>query len=434
MDSSAKLIANRFFLPRLEAFGSGLIKRGDETVMKYVKEKTYACILVMMKNRFKKDSEGRWIAKESILKMPFTQQQESEQKEEGDEEPLTWMKLICTSYSPHEKLLTEQVNPEFLKKQPNPFNARFRIGAVWNRASPDDKQWIWCNLHQLYVVSMCLTRLPSALFIHFHNLVLGKPIVPLKKALDKSDSKMVGSTMLDPTMVDPTMVDPSTSTELVPVEKKGTTGTMGTVAEKSLFSIKTLLFQAKVILSDVGSDNFGVMLSYLLYFIQHPFSPLPKLVPHDYEDYCERGLKLFQKGSGQKTVGNFIRPLLKLARDKYKLPVDIPKKKLLKNEDGKMDEGKMNDYVQKMIQSLVQVDEKVLEKIWTDKDAVQADFTSAGKQMLNDMMKGKRVTYDDSEDDSESSDDDAEETGMDFAILVLEVTGKKTKPSQEEVD
>jgi hypothetical protein len=310
----AALIAKECFIPLLQKFLNQICAGfPNETKHCQTTLRDQANQLIRWERRLTED--GKWRTTEDgddIWYKTFA----------SDDDFVHFMKYMCEQFFPfEEELLDAKINLKFFRHPENKLIQHMDMSKIWKMATPEQRNWIWSQLNMLYLVAVSLRKLPQEVFTHFHRL-------------------------LD-----------STTQNLLTGRDHGA-------------NIRALREQAMQILKEVGKDKFTALITYFFVLLQSPYSPIPELVSPDYRTYALKFLSLLRSPEGIKLVRRGMNPFLKLAKTEWNVELALPQEKDLQGEDGKTDETKMGTAFQDIVEKVLNTDEKILQNMIENKDAV----------------------------------------------------------------
>jgi len=254
------------------------------------------------------------------------------------------------------------INMSFFKHKENVLVDHCCLCPVWKVATAKQKQWIWEQLNIMYLIASSLKKVPKELFVH------------LRKLLDR-----VTQTLF----------------------KKDFAKT----------HIKEVREQAIQIMKDLGEEQFTSLVRYMFLLLNCPYSPIPEMVPFRYRSHSKKGLVLIRSPQGMKLMGQVVTPFLKLAKDDFQIPLEVPEEKEFVGSDGKMDELKMSGAFRKMIESFLQSPENVLQNLVDNKETAinKVKGTWARMTTLSILPKTTRFTMKNLDDSDDEFEEEKEE-------------------------
>lgn len=278
-----------------------------------------------------------------------------------DDQLLYFMKYLCNQFYPYEDdLLVSEINEKFFQHPQNELLKHLNLHSVWKVARLDQKQWIWEQMNILYLVAVSLKQLPQEVFVHFHKLL-----------------------------------------------ESTTQGLLS--GQESRFNIKNLRDQALQILKEVGEDKFRVLMRYFFMLLQCPYSPIPELVPVKGRKYAKNFLCLLRSKKGVRIIQKGMTPFLRLAKDEFSIPIEIPNEKDLVGTDGKMDEKKVGSAFKTFVEKILDQPEEVWQKILDDKETVIEKVKGTWNSLLVPKTKEKKISLDIDSDEEEENGEGATE-------------------------
>jgi hypothetical protein len=293
-----------------------------------------------------------------------------------DDQLLYFMKYLCEQFSPYEEeLLQLEINLDFFKHKENLLVKHMCLHSVWKVATSDQRKWIWEQLNILYLIAAVLNKLPKEVFGHFHKL------------LDRTTQGLLAG-------------------------------------QETKVNIKALRDQAMDILKEVGEEKFTALMRYFFMLLQSPYSPIPELVPQNFRGYAKKFLTLLRSPKGIKLIRKGMNPFLKLAKNEFDIPLELPKEKELLGEDGKMDETKMTSAFKNIVERVLNADEKVWQNVLNNKDIV-VEKVKGTWNSLRLPRERKELELD---------DDDSDDEGEEWVGIKKAKKEKKEEEEQDEDD